>query len=81
MSRNVSLSGLLMGSDFFTSSLLSFPSSLSLTDSDLMGRIVNLPCGAGARFTGSPARAGSVYLRPSQPLGVKIQGLWATKRF
>lgn len=70
-----------MGSDFFTSSLFSFPSSLSLSDSDLMGRIVNLPCGAGARFTGSPARAGSVYLRSGQPPGVRIWGVWDKKRF
>lgn len=68
-----------MGSDFFTLSFFSFPSSLLLRDSDLMGKIVNLPCGAGARFTGSPARAGSVYLCSGQPLGVKILGLWDKK--
>lgn len=70
-----------MGSDFFTLSFFSFSSSLLLRDSDLMGEIVNLACGEGARFTGSPARAGSVYLRSGHPLGVKILRLWDKQTF
>lgn len=35
-----------------------------------MGRTVNLPSGAGERFTGSPARAGSVYLHSGSSLWV-----------